>query len=275
MWFSLLLAAGMGWVDLGGGRLELREAGKPLLVYNSAPMLAAGAPEDRRRCCYIYPVYTPGGVSMLDDFPKDHYHHRGVFWGWPVVEYDGGKADIWMMKGIGHRTVRVEAMAGPELKVENGWFAGERQVVKERVRIVGKGGGVFRVELELTALGGEVTLRGSQEKGKSYGGLSARFAAREGTAIRSSEGVVEKDEDLVRHEWAELSGVYGGKAATLRILPDAGNAGAPYQWCLRRYGFVGASVPGREGEVQGMRLSPGRPVKIGFTVWAVDGATGR
>ncbi|MBL8236083.1 MAG: PmoA family protein [Bryobacterales bacterium] len=265
MWFSLLLAAGLGWTDLGDGRLELRDGGNPVLVYNSAPLLPAGVPEDRRRCCYIYPVYTPGRVAMLDDFPKDHYHHRGVFWGWPVVEFDGKTADIWMMKGIGHRLVRVRRMRGAGLEVENGWFAQEKQVVREVVKITGLGQGSFRVELELTALNGPVTLRGAQDKGKSYGGFSARFGVRDGTVIRTSEGAIEKDEDLVRHSWAELSALYGGKPATLRITAET-----PYQWCLRKYGFVGASVPGREGELQGMTLEKGKPVVLRFTVSARD-----
>ena len=133
-----------------------------------------------------------------------------------MVETAAGKTDIWMMKGIGHRLVRIVSKKGGELVVENGWFAGEKEWVRERVLIRAARAGEFRVELTLTALGGAVTLRGSQEKGKSYGGFSARFAEREGTAIRTGEGAVLKDEDLVKHAWAEMSGVYGGRAATLR-----------------------------------------------------------
>jgi hypothetical protein len=271
MWFSLLLAAGLGWVDLGDGRFALRAGGKDVAVYNSAPLLPAGVPEDRRRCCYLFPVYTPGGVAMLDDFPKDHYHHRGVFWGWPVVETPAGTFDIWMMKGIAHRTVGKVRTRGAVLEVENGWFAGDRRVVTEQVKIVGQGTGRFRVELALTAVDGPVTLRGSTDQGKSYGGFSARFGPREGTRIASNDGPVTKDEDLVKHAWAELSALYGGREATLRITPDE-----PTQWCLRHYGFVGASLPGREGgEALGLTLAPGRTVRMGFTVAARDGSSGR
>src|ERR1035441_4888486 len=51
------------WKDLGGGRVELSEGGKPALVYNYGSQWKQGAPEDRCRCCYIFPVYTPAGVS--------------------------------------------------------------------------------------------------------------------------------------------------------------------------------------------------------------------
>jgi hypothetical protein len=40
------------WKDIGDGRMELREQGNAALVYNYGPQLKAGAPEDRRRCCY-------------------------------------------------------------------------------------------------------------------------------------------------------------------------------------------------------------------------------
>ena len=73
------------WKDLGDGRLELRDAGKPALVYNYGRQLKPGAPEEKRRCCYIFPVYTPAGVSMLDDFPQDHWHHRGPWWRWAAT----------------------------------------------------------------------------------------------------------------------------------------------------------------------------------------------
>ena len=55
--------------DLGNGQMELREGGNPALVHNYGPQVKEGAPENKRRCCYIFPVYTPGGPSFLDDFP--------------------------------------------------------------------------------------------------------------------------------------------------------------------------------------------------------------
>ena len=67
------------------------------------------------------------------------------------------------------------------------------------------------VDLTWEALDAPVTLRGSEEAGKSYGGFSARFAPREGTVLRADGATLAKDEDLNPHQWAELEGVYGGK----------------------------------------------------------------
>ena len=262
------------WKDLGGGRVELSEGGKPALVYNYGPQWKQGAPEDRRRCCYVFPLYTPAGVSMLDDFPQDHWHHRGLFWSWPVVEVGGKKYDLWMTFTAKHRSVKAPMTSGGTLRAENFWEAGGQDIVKEdlRLTVLPAQGDTREMDVELTweALAAPVTLRGSAEAGKSYGGLSARFAAREGTTLRADGEVLKKDEDLTPRQWAELEGVYGGKRAALRITPDAKNPGTPYQWCLRAYGFVGASFPGRTAAVDGYTLEAGKPLTLKFRVQVRD-----
>src|ERR1035438_4062798 len=143
-----------------------------------------------------------------------------------------------------HRSEKAPVTSGGTLRAENFWVADGKDIVKEelRVTVLPAQGNSREMEVELTweAVGAPVTLRGSAEAGKSYGALSARFAAREGTPLRADGEVLTKDEDLTPREWAALEGVYRGARAVVRITPDAKNLGAPYQWCLRAYGFVGA-----------------------------------
>ena len=266
------------WKDLGDGRIELREGSNPVLVYNYGPQLKQGAPENKRRCCYIFPVYTPSGVSPLDDFPKDHWHHRGLFWSWPVVETGGQRYDIWMNFTAKHHPAKAPAVTAnasqARLDVEDFWEAGGKDIVRENVRLTAlpAQGSSRELEVQLTweALSAPVTLAGSTESGKSYGGFSARFAAREGTIVRADGAAISKDEDLNPHHWAELEGVYGGKRAVLRITSDDKNPGAPLQWCLRNYGFVGASFPGRTATVDHYTLEPGKPLTLRFRVRISD-----
>ena len=75
--------------------------------------------------------------------------------------------------------------------------------------------------------------------------------------MRADGEVLAKDEDRNPRKWAELERVYGGKRAVLRITPDEKNPGAPHQWCLRSYGFVGASFPGRTDKVDSYTLEAG------------------
>jgi hypothetical protein len=265
------------WKDLGD-RMELRENGKPALVYTYGPQLRDGAPENRRRCCYIFPLYTPAGVSMLDDFPKDHWHHRGLFWAWPVVETGGKTYDLWMNLTAApqmEKAPAVDAFAHTAgLKTVNVWRADGKNIVRETLELLvtpAQGGArTLAVQLTWEALGAPVTLRGSREAGKSYGGFSARFADRTGTVLRADGETLAKDEDLTSRAWAELEGVYGGRRAALRITPDSKNLGAPYEWCLRNYGFVGASFPGRTATEDGYTLQPGTPLTLRFAVRAAD-----
>src|ERR1019366_8102471 len=119
------------------------------------------------------------GVSMLDDFPQDHWHHRGLFWSWPVVEVGGKKYDLWMTFTAKHRSVKAPITSGGTLRAENFWEAGGQDIVKEdlRLTVLPAQGDTREMDVELTweALAAPVTLRGSAEAGKSYGGLSARF----------------------------------------------------------------------------------------------------
>lgn len=254
----LMAAAALTWQDLGSGRFELRAAGKPVMVYNSGMELANGAPENRRRCCYVHPVYAPNGVVVTDDFPKDHWHHRGIFWSWPVVKYGGEQYDMWMKleSGVERRTVSVKAQ-GRDLITENGWFIGGRKIVRERVRIRPESAQRIEFTLEFEALEGPVDLVGAPEQDKGYGGFSIRFAPRSKTVIRSDAGVEAKDTDMVPHRWAELEGQYSNGSATVRI-EDPSNSG----WCLRHYGFLGVNDPG----LKPATLQPRKPVTKRYVV---------
>ncbi len=266
----LLAHAQFAWTDHHDGRIELRDAGKPVLVYNYGIQSHEGAPADRSRCCYIFPAYTPAGVSMLDDFPKDHWHHRGLFWSWPIVETAGKVYDNWMTMTARHRPGGKVSVTGGSLETTNHWQADGKDIVREALKLtVMPAAGPSRellVELTWEALGAPVTLKGSREQGKSYGGFSARFADRQNTVLRADGEALSKDEDLIPRKWAELEGVYGGRKAVLRIAPEGG----PFQWCLRNYGFVGASFPGRTAASDGYTLQPGKPLTLKFRVTLSD-----
>ena len=77
------LAAEFRLRDIDGKSVEVLEGARPVFVYNYGTMLKDGVPADRARCCYVHPAYAPNGVAVTDDFPKDHYHHRGISWMWP------------------------------------------------------------------------------------------------------------------------------------------------------------------------------------------------
>jgi hypothetical protein len=56
----------------------------------------------------------------------------------------------------------------------------------------------------------------------------------------------------------------------LRITPDQNNPAAPHQWCLRKYGFIGASFPGRTDALESYTIEPGKPLVLRFRVTVSD-----
>jgi hypothetical protein len=117
--------------------LGLWEGARPVLVYNHGVLSKTGVPADRNRSSYIHPIHGLDGEVLTDDFPRDHYHHRGLFWAWPHVKIDGREYDLWAIKGIEQRFERwLEQKASSTeavLGVENGWFVGPKKVMQERV----------------------------------------------------------------------------------------------------------------------------------------------
>lgn len=254
--------------DISPASLELTENGKPVLVYNHGMMLKDGFDSKFRRSTYLHPVYAPDGTILTDDFPKDHPHHRGICWTWPIVRFGGRTYDVWAVQGMHQRFVRWVAKRVSAdhavLAVENGWFVGDRKAVKEIVEItVRKADGNRRTldfRLSFEAVDAPVEIRGREVKG--YGGFGMRFAPRSETVLRTASGVEPKDTDMVRHPWTELEAVFGGRRAGARIEDGRENPGWPAGWCQRHYGYLCANYPGLESRT----LTPGRPLNLAYRV---------
>lgn len=263
----VLALAAFTWHD-AEGRLELRENDKPVVAYNYAPQLHNGAPELKRRSSYVHPVWAPNGAVVTDDFPSDHWHHRGIFWAWPVVKIQGKAFDLWTLTGgIENRFGRwLEKKDGARarLAVENGWFIEGKHVVRETVRMDFEPlkGNERRMNYDIMLEALQPLEMAGMQDGKGYGGFNVRFAPRENTIVRTDRGTESKDTDLVPHSWSELEATYGGKRVRLRIESDQRNPGYPPGWCLRSYGFLGANYPG----LSTLNLEPGKPLRLRYIV---------
>lgn len=262
--------------------LELSERGRPVFVYNFGDILAEGAPETMRRSTYLHPVYAPDGTVLTDDFNPDHRHHRGIFWAWEVVVFDGQTNDVWTVKGCRQKFVRWTAREttanSARLAVENGWYAGDHKFVKEDVEIVAHSTANDRRQLDFTlqfeATDKPVTIMGTPSGRKGYGGFAFRTAPRDGgaakTVIRTDAGIAKGDGVMARHPWAELLGSFAGRKEAIRIEDDAANPGYPKNGWLLRHGFalLNVSYPGLEP----LTLQPGRPLVLKYRVLLSSGA---
>jgi hypothetical protein len=266
--------------DVNGVSLELSEGGKPVFLYNYGGILRDGNPETSRRSTYLHPVYAPDGALITDDFNPDHPHHRGVSWMWPVVVVDGKTYDLWTVGAIRQRfvrwTARETAARAAKLGVENGWYIGERKVVRENVEILvhPSTGDVRRMDftLRFEAVEGPVEIAGTPDQNKGFGGFCFRFAPRDGgsqkTVIRTDKGVAAKDGILEVHPWAEVEGRFNGRWERGRVEDDPSNPGFPNGWLTRHgFGFLNVSYPGLKPH----KLEPGRPLVLKYRVSLFSG----
>jgi hypothetical protein len=272
-------AASFRFADVDKSSLGLWEGDRPVLVYNHGIRKKAGVPEDRQRSSYVHPLYGLDGEVLTDDFPKDHYHHRGLFWAWPHIRIGEREYDLWALRGIQQQferwTEQKAERASAVLGVENGWYVGNRKVAREEVRLLVAAAAdaerVIDVELKWTALDDPVTLWGAP--GKSYGGLSLRFAPRQETAITTVDGLQAKDLNLTRLAWADLTAKFeGGRGPSgAAIFVERGHPGYPPTWITRHYGFLGVGWPGTEPAT----LQPGKTIHCKYRIWIHRGPADR
>jgi methane monooxygenase PmoA-like len=257
--------------DVAGGAVKLWQGKEPVLVYHSEQVTRTGAAAVGNRASYVHPIYGLDGEVITDDFPKDHYHHHGLFWGWPHVTVGGKDFDFWKMHGTDIRFKRllekdVESNVAV-LAVENEWLAGDKPVVREeatlRVHPATAEGRLIEFGLKWTALDQAITLGGAA--GKGYGGVSLRFAPREDTVVTAPSGPTPQDLLITRLPWADLSAkFYEAKAVSgAALFVDPHHPDFPLEWMTRAYGLLAAGWPG----VKEQTLERGKTVTCNYGVW--------
>lgn len=251
--------------------LGLWEGSQAVLVYQHGLVRKAGVPERLARSSYVHPLHGPDGEVLTDDFPADHYHHRGLFWAWPHVTVAGAHYDLWMLRGIEQRfeqwLSRTVTASNAVLGVANGWYVNGRKVMAEqvwfRVAPLTTHGRVVDVELILTPTDQPVTLAGAE--GKSYGGLTLRFAPGTNTVITVPAGSPPQDLAMTNLPWADLTRRWSdpGLTSGVAILVHPTHPDFPPQWLTRHYGVLCLGWPG----VKPKTLQPGQPVPCRYRLW--------
>ena len=271
--------------DLNDKSIQIADGNQPVLVYNHGVITKEDIPETehrRSRACYIHPVFGLSGEVLTDDFPRDHYHHHGIFWTWPHVSVDGKEHDLWAGNTIRQQFVnwlaRESGPAAAVLGVENGWFVGDKKVMIERVwlRVYHAVGDSRAIDIDLTFIPTDkpVTLWGAA--GKSYGGLTMRFhppARRDpATVITTPSGVTPSDLTTTILRWSDFTSKFDGRdkpsGAAIFITPT--HPDYPPEWLLRHYGPLCVGWPGVYPET----LQPGKPVQMSYRIWIHKDAVG-
>jgi len=248
-----------------GEIVRIMEDGRPVLVYNYTMVEPPrGVDSDRyARASYIHPLYGVEGDVLTQDFPSDHYHHRGVYWTWPLIEVGDRPLDLWSVED-GHQvfeewTKRELEDDSVTIAVQNGWrFRGEEEsVVREDIEFVVHPveNGARSIDFTLTFTNicdDPVSILGAE--GKGYGGFCFRpDANRKPMNFTTKDGPRKRGRDALQYDtpWADVSmdlpseeGEESPGMSGVAIFQHPSNPEFPFDgWILRHYGFLGASWP--------------------------------
>lgn len=244
-----LLPAGLAAQQLslqeGNGNPMILENGSPVLTYQRLAMDLQGK---WPRSSYIHPLFTPDGTLLTEDFPEDHRHHRGIFWAWHQIRWQGQLvADDWACKGLTRipGKVQIEPREGSmritatcEWEVHSSTPPSDAvRLVRETVVIsVPEKKGFTRmldVDLKLRALEPGVEVGGSQDD-KGYGGFSPRIRLARDVRFSGFSGPVQPARTAVdAGPWVDVEGTLDGKYHGVAILVHPSHPGYPLQWILR------------------------------------------
>ena len=256
--------------------LKISESTTPVFVYNNGEITDEKVPSKdsrRTRACYVHPVWGLQGEVLTDDFPKDHYHHHGIFWAWPHVAIGDNQYDLWMYKNIKQQFVRwICRQAGPVgavLAVENGWFVDGKKVMIERcwLRTFAADDSSRAIDLEFTFIpvDNPITLRGAE--GKSYGGLNMRFDVKDAkkSLITIPSGPAKADLTETALPWADMTYPITSPSTpsgvAMFVSPD--HPDFPPTWMTRHYGILSIGWPG----VKDKTFPAGQPIRLSYRIW--------
>ncbi len=149
--------------------VTLSDAAKPMAVYYSGIRVKPGQPE-QNRSNFFHPLVTPSGVTVTDDSPPDHLHHRGLFLAFTEVTWTGGgkqlKGNFW--HGDPNAKIapgKVDARGGPvcaALAASHDFTIGGQPVLRQDVIAcsarVSDRVNVLDVEYHIMPLGGDIVL---------------------------------------------------------------------------------------------------------------------
>ena len=232
------------------------------------------------RSNYFHPLYDLDGNVVTEDFPKDHIHHRGIFWAWHQVRIAGktvqdqwvNRDSFWNVQDARIDTDGSSAWLALRVAWESPLFTDgqgrRRPFVEERsvTRVHQAEGAIRRIDFHqrLTALVDGVEIGGSDDP-KGYGGFSYRVVMPPDIRFTGAQGVVTPIENAVgASPWMDVSGSYGpsGKSG-LAVLTHPTTTGFPQPWILRaRASMQNAVYPGR----QPTAIPRDRPVILRYRV---------
>lgn len=264
------------------------EESTKVLFYQRQPKSLAGRYE---RAHYVHPLYDLEGGVLTEDFPKDHLHHRGIFWAWHQLQVGDKKAgDPWLAKDFLCDVVEAKAEHAKDgsaaLTTRVHWISSKitnaagkplplvEEITTIRAHKAQDNARNIDFEIRLLALQEKVRIGGA-ENVKGYGGFSPRFRLPSDVRFVGQLGeLAPLTTSMKGGAWVDVTGAYGpGKATSgVAILCHPSLPGFPQRWILRRsHSMQNPVFPGREA----VALSQEKPLVLRYRLVVHRGGTDR
>jgi len=251
--------------------VDIHEGDTRVLRYwfGTAP-LPEGVPA--RYACggYIHPLCGPDGEPLTEAHPKDHAHHRGVMWTWPVLRWEDKVTDPWAVSGTWTRPEKLQATeATPDvarIAATSVWKWGDQEpVLRETLdlrahRAQGRSR-VVDITLTFEALVEKLSLGG--RPGDGYGGFGLRMAPRKDqkiTLLTDPEGT------QPRRSWIEYSDTFAGGTGRVGVAIFEHPANPLYPSKLHQYPNLNYVMPAFPGPRE-YPLPKGKTLTLRHRLW--------
>jgi hypothetical protein len=294
--FALLAFAACGvaqvkmfrWKDPGGEKPTLTYDDKTVLEYVRPTFDPKANPPKKDALSnptikIYHHLYDESGTVRLTNGPEGRFpHHRGIYFGFNRISYDGQQADVWHCRN-GESQRHVEIMEYSTVDARAGWhkikatwngrdgktFAVE---VRELTVRAAKGGRQIDFHSTLTTDRDKVRLDGDPQHAGFHFRANAEVEKSDGeTYFMSPKGKGEKGKEAnwaaksggpTNRPWTAMSFVIGDKRYTVVYLDHPDNPKEARQ-SERTYGRVGTYFE--------YDLTKDKPLKVKYRLWVQEG----
>jgi len=268
---------GFRWMD-GDGQIDLRHGERPVLRYQCAK-LDESTPARREETFKVFHhVFAPDGSRLLSKGPGGKFtHHRGIFYGFAKVTYQGKTVDIWHCKGAVHQAHGgvLLAEAGPVLARQRllvEWRDGATVFAKEERELTAwslPGGTLIEFASRLLSTKGPVKVDGDPQHAGFHFRADNEVDAKTSkeTIYVRPDGVGAKGEARnsakeVDFPWKACSFVLADARYTVAYLAHPGNP-KPAMYSEREYGRFGSYFVATCDEQ--------KPISVRWRLWVQAG----
>jgi len=247
--------------------------------------LPAGIDSVFRRGGYIFPVLSPSGLAIADDYPLNHKHHHGIWAAWTKTEFEGRHPDFWNM-GDKTGTVLFDGIKNSEagtvfasLESRNIYYdrsiSPNKKVLDEdweikvyNIRDAERPYYLFDLELRQN-LSGISALKLPEYL---YGGLGFRgngaWNGEGNTNFLSSEGKDRTNGHATTSNWIHIGGKVNEKLTGITILSHPDNFRSPQPMRIHPSEPFFCYAPSQAGDFE---ISPGKTYVARYRFIVYDG----